>query len=387
MTIHIAALGDSHFSEHRRFEECVRVHDWMANDFANREVDFVLCAGDVYEAKSTPLEREAVSSWLAKVANRAPVMLVRGNHDALYDIQIFSRLRVRYPITIEERAANHFLVNDETDARIIVSCLSWPRKADILAAGLDSKNAYQSIVNVLRGLGDREEPNRPRILLAHAMVNGAKTSTGQTLTGCDFEIALNDLLLAKTDIVVLGHIHKSQDWAVGDVPVVYTGSPLRQNYGETEEKSYTLIEIDEDKRVTWQRIPTPATRMLLLEGSWGLDEGKACWTRYPFPVDIEVKGAETRLRYEVDADRRAEAKTAAQIVRDRLLEAGAVDCKVEEVVKSVAKARIAAVASARTVDEKLVEYWRERGTLPAEARKAALLAKVHELENEIQQKD
>jgi len=170
--------------------------------------------------------------------------------------------------------------------------------------------------------------------------------------------------------------------------VVYTGSPMRQNYGEIEEKSYTLIEIDGDRHVTWQRIPTPATEMILFEAEWGADQGKGCWVKNLHIPGIDgvrdVKGAEVRLRYGVDADRRAEAKAAAQLIRDHILSAGAIDCKAEEVVKSVAKARIAAVASARTLDEKLVEYWRERGTLPDEARKAVLLAKVHELEEAIQ---
>ena len=53
----VAILADSHFDEHSRFAECVRVHDWIADDIAARDVDLVLHAGDLYYRKSSPPER------------------------------------------------------------------------------------------------------------------------------------------------------------------------------------------------------------------------------------------------------------------------------------------------------------------------------------------
>ena len=90
----IAFIADSHFdsSPGGRFEECCRLHDWIASDLAERRPNLILHGGDLYERRSTAVERTAAAAWLQRCAEVAPVVIVRGNHDQPGDIELLARL-------------------------------------------------------------------------------------------------------------------------------------------------------------------------------------------------------------------------------------------------------------------------------------------------------
>ena len=367
----VAVIADSHFDEHSRFEECVRLHGWIADDLRARRVDAVVHTGDVYERKSTPLERQAVADWVRRVAAVAPVLVVRGNHDAVDDLPLLERLATDHQVIVEQAAGVH------TVGGIEIAALAWPRKAALLAAtGADGKEVGEAVAGdalraVLRGLGQElRRQSGPRLFAAHAMVRGSITSTGQPLVGCDMELGLEDLALVGADAYALGHIHKGQRWEIEGRPVVYPGSPRRTAFGELEPKGYTILEWDAG-HVRDTFIEAPATPMIQLEGKW-LD-GQLVGLEHR-----SLRGAEVRLRYSVPSDRREEAAVQARAWRDRILE-DAVSCKVEEVVIAEARARAPEIARAMTLADKLAAYWSAKGFDPAE-RREALLGKVSELE-------
>lgn len=368
----VAVIADSHFDEHSRFEECVRLHGWIADDLRARRVDAVVHTGDVYERKSTPLERQAVADWVRRVASVAPVLVVRGNHDAVDDLPLLERLATEHRVIVEQAAGVH------TVGGIEIAALAWPRKAALLAAsGADGKELGEAVAGdalraVLRGLGQElRRQSGPRLFAAHAMVRGSITSTGQPLVGCDMELGLEDLALVGADAYALGHVHKGQRWEVDGRPVVYPGSPRRTAFGELEPKGYTLLEWDESGSVRDTFVEAPATPMIHLEGRW-LD-GQLVGLEHP-----SLRGAEVRLRYSVPRDHREAAAAQARAWRDRILEY-ATYCKVEEVVIAEARARAPEIARAVTLADKLTAYWSAKGFEPGE-RRASLLGKVSALE-------
>lgn len=387
----VAVIADSHFDETSRFEECVRVHEWIAEDLRTRRVDLVLHAGDVFERKSTPAERAAVASWLRAVAEVAPVLIVRGNHDALGDLTIFQKLRTKHPVIVEEAAAVHHV------AGAAVACLAWPRKSAVLAQAQLTQTegelaAGYALRSVLRGLGQQLAGHAgPRILLAHAMVSGSRTSTGQPLVGCDLELGLDDLQLVGADAYALGHIHKGQGWELvqaqdrrqpqldARAPVIYPGSPRRTAFGETEVKGYSLIDL-EAGTVDSQLVPTPCAPMLLVQGEYLVGDATGEWLLAHDGHLHHFRSAEVRLRYLVDADRRDEARRAAAELADSWRAAGAVLVKVEEEVVPTARARAPEVATATTLAEKLRAYWRARDTAPDQERDTRLVSLATSLE-------
>jgi exonuclease SbcD len=380
----IAIIADSHFDQHSRFEECVRVHQWIAQDIAERRVDLVLHSGDVYERKSTPIEREAAAAWFQSLALTAPVVVVRGNHDALDDLPLLERLETANPITVVESARMVRAAGAE------IACLGWPQKASVLAAAaaegreVGEQAAADALRSVLRGLGGQFEGSGPRILLAHAMVRGSVTSVGQPLVGCDLELGLDDLALAGADLYALGHIHMPQEWAIAGSPVVYPGSPRRTAFGELEDKGYVIVDFDEgdefgsEPHVALERVPTPCNPMLHLTAEWT----SGALVLVAPETDQIAYGAEIRLRYRVASDEREAARAAAAQIRDLLLGKGALSVKVEEEVATTSRARTPEISAAVTLADKLAALWTLQKNGPAIERRDRLLSKVVELEEE-----
>lgn len=383
----LAIIADQHYDEGSRFEECIRIHNWIADDVAARGVDLVLLAGDLYERKSTPNERLAASAWIRRLAETAPVVIVRGNHDALDDLPLLVRLDTNHPVTVEEGAGVVIA------GGAAVGCLAWPRKGRLLsrlAADVSGEEAGQvaatALQNVIRGLGvGMAKHDGPRILLAHAMVRGSVTSHGQPLVGCDMEIGLEDLALAGAGLYALGHIHMPQDWEFDGAPIVYPGSPRRTSFGEVEEKGYVIAEFDGQKFKGWERIPTPATPMVLVEDEWGFDaeSGEFGWLAGLHGAPEDFTGAEVRFRYHVDADHRDAAKAAAEKLSAWMTaERGAVMVKVDDVVRPTTRARVPEIIEAKGLDEKIRLLWEARDDVPDSPRADRLLSLIQTIEEE-----
>jgi DNA repair exonuclease SbcCD nuclease subunit len=256
----IAIVADSHFDEHSRFEECIRLHEWIRVDAHARGCSALLHAGDLFERRSTARERAAVADWVRDCAITMDVVIVRGNHDQLEEHDIWPQLRTTRGVYATD--ATGFAVVGGA----MIAMMAWPRKANVEAAGGDAREAMRA---TLRGLGDLlATHDGPRILLAHAMVRGSRTSTGQELIGSELEIGLEDLALARADLYALGHIHAHQSWDVAGAPAIYPGSPRRANFGELEAKGYVVAQFEGRELIEWEFVHTPATRMVHLEAYW-----------------------------------------------------------------------------------------------------------------------
>jgi len=379
-----AILGDSHYKETSRFEECQRIHDWIANDAQEREVDVMCHTGDVYNGRSTEDERLAVARWVKAVTDHCPLIIVRGNHDRLRELRLLQKLETKYPVVVEEAVGIH------TVAGISIACMAWPRRAELFAA-LDQTAAEQANANaaeflrtILRNFRNACNGEGPHILLAHAMVRGSKVSTGQEMVGCDFELGLEDLALAGAPLVALGHIHKAQEWRHGNTDIIYTGSPRRTNFGETEEKSYTIVEMDRTALLKHiERIPTPATQLLTIETQWvnehyGISgECEAGFLNYSIE---EYKGAEVRFRYTVDSEYREIAKQKAEEIKLKFLEQGAISCNIEDEVTPSTRAKLPEITTVSSIEDKLKMFWESRGDMPDPSRIDELFRKARELE-------
>jgi DNA repair exonuclease SbcCD nuclease subunit len=418
----VAFLADNQVDERSRLEEHDRVMDFIAEDARARGCEVVLHGGDVYERRSTARERASIHAWLDKVTSFAQVVIAGGNHEAPGEVTELRRdavyrdgvLLSKREVYALERPETVIVSNAARTEHLYVDVLPWPRRANLHAwAGTLSgpsgriwsreeieAAAGDALRAVLRGLGAgyyfvSQAPRAPRVLLAHAMVRGARQGPDQPLLGCDFELGLEDLYLANAHVNLLGHIHMPQDWSEFVdplvVPTIYAGSPRRTAYaaGELEPKGYVVLEFDGPRLVKWERVPTPATPMLLLEAEWNAELGAFASAEAVARGDAgildplpDLKGAEVRLRYEVDAVAREEAGRGAAVLRDLLLAEGALEVKVEEVVRPLTRARAPEVAAASTLAEKLRAYWRAKG-MDLGAREPRILEGLALLEQEV----
>jgi DNA repair exonuclease SbcCD nuclease subunit len=383
----LAFVTDIHIDETKRFMEQERVLEFVACDATVRGCDALLEGGDLYERKSTPIERLLASRWTQWVTASMPMVRIRGNHDAPRDLELLAELDTAHECITEEAAGVHVV------GPFVVGCLSWPSKASILALAQDRGYSHAegeavagaALRAVLLGLGAEMDAvkeargmhSAPKVLLMHAMVRASRVSTGQPLTGCDLEVGLDDLKLARADFYALGHVHMPQEWTEGDATIVYGGSPRRTTYGEVEEKSYVVADFCDatGRLLKWERVPTPCAPMVLLEGEWDGDFLRgATW------ASEAMRGAEVRLRYRVASDQREMARAYAAAQAELLRTAGAADVQIEERVIATSEARAPEVAAAKTLPDKLAAMWAARDVTPDPERRDALFTMVTDLE-------
>lgn len=370
--------GDHHFDEHSsRFDECLRIHRWMVEEARAQKIDLFVSGGDIYERASTPVERKAVADeWIVPMAEVCPVVIARGNHDRLLDCALLAKLRTKHPVIVEEGAG----VVEIAGAQVAV--VAWPDRARVLAALGETASqqhadlvAQRALCDVLRGIGSEwEEFGGPRILVGHFMCDGAETSSGQPLLGQPIRVGLSDLALARAHLTLMAHIHREQRWETPYGPVLYTGSPYRKDFSETERKAVTLAEFDGARLVELVSLETPARAMVHLEDLW---TGSG-WASGELPEDA-VRGAEVRFRYRVAADQQGIARAAAEDVERKLLLLNAHSVKLEPVLQIERRARTPEVGRAPTVASKLEAFWPSVGFDPGD-RRAALLVKAREVE-------
>jgi DNA repair exonuclease SbcCD nuclease subunit len=360
-----------------RAAEAERCMSWLRDDLIAQRPDLVVIAGDFYHQRATPAEERYAQEWLRAVVAGAgcDVLIVRGNHDDGDQLDVLGAtattggkvIACRHPVAHGARGVH-------------VSLLPWPELGR-LAAVLPSASiaerreaAHAALVDILRGC----QPNHastPHLLVCHAAIAGAACDSGQPIVGSDeLAVTTSDLMEARPDVVLCGHIHAAQQM-VAPVPVHYVGSLFRGSFGEAiGDKGYTIAEWDGSG---WEltRRESPARRMLLVECRWtGGDDAHLDGDE----VDPEeCQDAEIRLRVEFASDEREAARAAAAGVRRTLEEAGAFSVTVEERPVVVQRTRCSEIAAARTTAEK-VEQWAKAAGLEVPEGAGGKLAALEE---------
>lgn len=380
--IRVALTADNHTNISGRQDEARRVHYAMLDEWNARGVHCVGFCGDLTDQRMNEEQRLWLDEFLTEVAKHRPVFIVGGNHDLHLSLRIFGHLKTENKIYVEDQAAIHIV---ETAAGpIAVAAVAWPRKGEVLARYADASReqsqeiAVEALRNMFLGLGAQlREWEMPSVAMVHGMIRASKVSTGQPLCGQDFEIGLEILTLLGAQFYCVGHVHCPQDWTYNNVPVVIPGSPFPTAFGETEQKSWVLAEFDNSGLMKWERVPTPATPMLLIEFEF-VPGGEPTFNR---PTE-NVRGAEVRMRYRAPSDYRDQAKAAAQHTRMELLMDGALEVKLEEVVIPTTRARTPEIAAAQSLADKVKVLWNARGDVPDPERQERLLAKLNQIESE-----
>lgn len=391
--LRIAHVADSQVDEGSRLAEHDRTMTFVAEESARRGCDVVLHAGDVYERRSTERERDAVRDFVTRCASFAHVVIVGGNHEAEGEVEEIARWDLPAGSSGNVYAVERpQVVQPGGPDGPLVACLPWPRVGRLLSmlphatprAEADAV-ARAHLANILRHFGERcreiaDGRGLPYVLGAHAMVRGSTAGPDQPpFVGCDLEVTLDELALARAHAVALGHIHRPQEWVLPDgTPVVFSGSPRRTAYalGEIEPKGFVVYTFEGARLVEWERVATPATPMLLLDGAF-VD---GAFVR-PFTPPADVRAFEIRLRVYCRADEREAAVARTEEIAANLRAAGAADVKVDPVVEPTKRARAPEVVRVTSLADKLNAYWNAlpEADAPAADRRPVLVSKAADL--------
>lgn len=391
--IRLAHISDSHFDERGRLDDVIAVHRAFLEQAAAASVDLILHAGDWFERRSTPVERNAVADFLRAASEVAPVFGVKGNHDQPGDLSIFNRLEVHQRVLVAERptaAPGSAFEWDLGDVKVGLLALPWFDKAHLVSqvdAATDSEQTRQMTIAAARDLLTcfAAEATRLRragvvpIMASHVLVGGSEVSTGQVLIGTTVELAPADLHGIGAAYVALGHVHKAQEWHGGRV--AYSGSPHRCNFGEPEPKGWRLVTLtDKGEFVSNEFRELPARRMHFYEVDM---RGTDPTAQDPYEVALAdgIEDALVRLRVRVHAEDLHYVE--ADKIEAFLLGEGAAEAKVEVIVEAETRARAPEIARAQTIEEKVLAFFRAKGIEPDAATQQRLAAKLSSIEAEV----
>jgi exonuclease SbcD len=406
-------LSDTHFEDGPRFAELISVLDVFINECRKSRVDLILHAGDLFHKKSTPIERLQAAEFLTRAAEIAPIVIAKGNHDAPDDIEIFNYLETKYPVVavqrpglaqmprkvrrVDELSTRPSLVPAPVTiahAEIDVHAVPWFDKAHLVASLPPTVDAEATTRMTIAAAGEllkviqtqitaSRQAGRIPVGVGHILVLGSEVSTGQTMVGVTVELSPHDLLDCGAAYFALGHVHKEQEWFDGRL--AYSGSPIRQNFGETERKGFRLVEIESAKPggpVRNDFVELPARRIELLEVDWtdpelleklanqGIND---CFAIHE--ID-RVRDALVRFRYRIHPK---DLKYVNEAAIEAILRAdGAFAVKVEKVSVHETRVRSEVIAAMRQASafDKLVEFWRVSGITVSEATAESVRQKI-----------
>jgi hypothetical protein len=405
-------IGDTHIGPGPRLADKLSALDqiivWCDEAAARGELAAVLWPGDLSHQKSTIEDRNLLAPRLQRLAQRAPVVLVDGNHDAPGDLEILSRLSAYYPIHVVSQP-RVISVACATGIEAAIFCLPYPHKGGLVGAGVEHEALGQTARQLLdpafataaEELRQAKERGAIPLFIGHVNVGGSVSSTGQPQIGR--EIELDPGLLGRLDAAVykgLNHIHKHQMVESIDDDTVYAGSICRQDFGEMEPKGFVVVTVGPEwgtYGANWDFIPLDVPAQHLVEGrltregfriesingepvcpecggqGWTVGTGSehhpscdgSC-EECPVPVPVQVecpcaipamwKGADikARVRY------RKSETTALDWAHIHAEFAGCRSLKLDQIAELEHTVRVPQVAAAVTLDAKAEAYCEHR---------------------------
>jgi len=198
----------------------------------------IVIVGDLFHQKINVSNEQFVLGYkiLKTFLKFCPVIIIAGNHDLLENNK--ERLDSITPIVdvIEDKNLKYYKESkcylDDNVVWSVYSIFNDNLPPDISLAKIEFGT------------------DKTFIGLFHAPVVGSKTDIGYEITH-----GVNITYFEGCDIVLLGDIHKYQEFKLGDTPILFCGSFIQQNFGETinkhgyviwdvETKKYELKEID-----------------------------------------------------------------------------------------------------------------------------------------------
>lgn len=246
---------DPHTGIHTRLLDFDKAFGACIDAAIEKEVDLFVFSGDAYKtAYPTPTQQKLLLRQFLRLQQAGiPAVIIVGNHDhplsfgRAHALDVFGALR-----------HDHFYVFDKPRALTIqtksgpvqVIGVPWPMRHNVAVKQAQlHKQAHEittylseQVCYMIQHCASSLSPNIPTILAGHLTVASGVFSGSEkkAVYGTDPLFLPSQLALSPVDYVALGHLHRYQNVATqGSVPVVYSGSPERVDFGERkEEKGY-----------------------------------------------------------------------------------------------------------------------------------------------------
>lgn len=360
----ILHTADLHLRD-KDIDEAEKCCDFLVETAQQEAVDLTAIAADIFDSRDIKLESASARlsiKTVSRLADIAPVVIITGtpSHDGLAP-EILRYAKGEHEIIVAAKPVQFpcATLSERSGFKYLLTLIPTPTK-QYFQTNSDIKTADQEISQAMNGLfagfgAQAHEYNCPHILVGHWNVSGSKLPTGQTLTGQDIEISIDQMMLANPDLICLGHIHMPQQ--LGD-RTFYSGSLYPLNWGENTAHGFYIHELKGKELVKSRFIETPTKRLLRSAANYANNDVQNRTFLEELDVILyehspdELKGAYVRLDLTAWQD---EAHLIdKEKIRQFYLSGGAIDVDIRIIRVPRQAVRSESVLKVTTLREKIV---------------------------------
>jgi exonuclease SbcD len=244
-------------------------------------VDFFIFSGDAYKtATPSPTQQKLLMRCFMRLYNaKIPIIIIVGNHDnpltfgKANSLDIFNCLPVDgFHVFSKPDILN--LVTKSGPIQIVG--IPWPNRHNIAlkqdffarTATEITEQISETLAHIIANFAEQLDPTIPAILGGHLTVSNGifSGSERKAIYGQDPFLMPSQLALHPFDYVALGHLHRFQNVNENGIPIVYSGSIDRVDFGERkEEKGFCHVQISTDKKCSFQFITIPTRPFIQID--------------------------------------------------------------------------------------------------------------------------
>lgn len=364
----------------KNIDELTDCLNFLTQTAKDKAVDLIIISGDIFDSRDIRLDSRAAKlaiKTVSALADIAPVAVILGtpSHDGAAP-EILRYARGKHIIHVSNTPEQIYLTDELSVSpgignirpRAVLTMIPQPTKQYFNQGSISDSNETisQAMSAMFAGFGAHvaHYSHVPHILVGHWNVSGSRLSNGQTLTGQEIDISIDQMGLTNASAHLLGHIHLSQK--LGD-RTFYSGSLCPLNWGENHDHGFYIHEFDADDLVKSEFVFTPCRKMSRFV--FDLTAGETI--TLPFE---SVAGSSVRVDIRVYQDEAA--AVGKEEITANLMRWGAIDADVRLIRVPRQTVRSEAVLKVETLRDKLVAMAALKGETVSES----ILRKADELE-------
>jgi DNA repair exonuclease SbcCD nuclease subunit len=346
--VKIVHISDSHFQK-KRLDECVKCFQYIIEKTKKIEPDFIFHAGDLFD-KNTLInssEYYAAVENMIELAEIAPVYIIRGNHDPVGSLDIFSELETYFSITVIDSID---VVEENGYALLTIPYIN----PSLIGSGENIGSIHVTGAESIREkINDfvKYKTDKLKFILAHISVMNSQFANSERIQEGEIILSVDDFDHEELNAVFLGHIHRSHQDIFKDKPIRYAGAHYRTRYDEILTPGFYVWEFAVRKPQI-DFIEIPARNMFQVNLDEESTKKMLSKPEFDFPENCDVKlvlEIPQGMNKVVDKDK----------IRSLAPEGTAIDIVLK--VNPVAEVRSEKMSKVRTDQEKLDEWGRVSG--------------------------
>lgn len=251
--------------------------EWLLECCVEKEIDYILMAGDLFDVANPPQDAEQMYySFLARLGKETntKIIITGGNHDSIGAVNGIRPLAAAWDVILvgepfpEDPSQECFpLYNRSGEMEAVVAATPFLREKDFrLPEGFEGDieqrltEAHRLHYRKLADHCNEQFPNATQIGMGHLFADKSLSSDSERQVGTLNGLPL-DIFPESFAYVALGHIHKPQ--SPQENRIIYSGSPNMLSFSETEyAKRVVLLEASASGISSIESVPIPVFRKL-----------------------------------------------------------------------------------------------------------------------------